>query len=78
MFVAGANKAGPNLTPQTWLKGLESIGKIVLPAAPVASFAPGKPDGQDSFQLVKFNPAYTPNSNVPEFIPVGAPITLGS
>ena len=78
MFVAGANKAGANLTPDTWLKGLESVGKIELALAPQSSFAPGKPDGQDSFQLVKFNPAYKTGSSVPEFIPVGAPITLGS
>jgi Periplasmic binding protein len=78
MFVAAANKAGANLTPDTWLKGLESVGKIELALAPQSSFAPGKPDGQDSFQLVKFNPAYKTGSSVPEFIPVGAPITLGS
>ena len=77
MFVAGANAAGADLTPEKWLKGLESVGKIELAAAPEASFGPGKPDGQDSFQLVKFNPAWTPTSGVQQFIPVGAPITLG-
>ena len=77
MFVAGANAAGADLTPEKWLKGLESVGKIELAAAPESSFGPGKPDGQDSFQLVKFNPAWTPTSGVQQFIPVGAPITLG-
>ena len=76
MFVAGAKAAGADLTPQTWLKGLESVGKIELAASPDASFGPGKPDGQDGFQLVKFNPAWTSKSTVPEFLPVGSSITL--
>jgi hypothetical protein len=76
MFVAGADAAGADLTPETWLKGLESVGKIELAASPEASFGPNKPDGQDGFQLVKFNPAWTAKSGVAQFIPVGKSITL--
>jgi hypothetical protein len=76
IFVEAAKTAGANLTYDSWQKGLESLGTIVLAAAPVASFAPNKPDGQDSFQLMKYNPAYKPNSGLVELLPVGAPITL--
>ena len=76
IFAAAANAAGPNLTPATWLKGLESLGPIVLPTAPVSSFGPNKPDAQDSFQLEKFNPAWVSGSSAPQFFPTGAPIKL--
>jgi hypothetical protein len=76
IFVAAAKAAGPNLTPATWQKGLESIGKIETSGAPVASFGPNKPDGQDSFQLVKHDPKWEPGSSEQEFIPIGEPITL--
>ncbi len=42
IFVAAAKAAGPNLTYETWQKALESLGKLELPAAPVASFSPGQ------------------------------------
>jgi hypothetical protein len=75
MFVAGAKAAGANLTPDTWLKGLEGVGKIELAAAPQASFAPNKPDGQDSFQLMQYNKQYVPGgSGVQQMLPVGQPI----
>ncbi len=76
IFVAGAEAAGANLTQETWLKGLESVGKIELPSAPVASFGPNKPDGQDSFQLQKHDPAWKAGSTDPEFISIGEPITF--
>ncbi len=76
IFVAAAEKAGANLTPATWKKGLESIGKIVLPTVPASSFAPGKPDAQNSFQLMKFNPEWKPNSGITQYTPLGDPITL--
>jgi ABC-type branched-subunit amino acid transport system substrate-binding protein len=77
IFTAAAEAAGENLNQDTWQKGLESIGKIELPAAPVASFGPNKPDGQDSFQLMQHDPAWTADSTEPEFTPIGAQITLG-
>jgi ABC-type branched-subunit amino acid transport system substrate-binding protein len=78
IFTAAAEQAGENLNQETWQKGLESIGDIELPAAPVASFGPNKPDGQDSFQLMQHDPAWTPDTTMPEFTPIGAPITLPS
>ena len=75
IFVAAAKAAGANLTDASWEKGLESIGSLPLPNAPVCSFGPNKPDCQDSFQLAKFNPAWKPNSSTPQYIPTGQPIT---
>ena len=60
IFVAAAKAAGPNLTNETFAKAIASLDKISLPAAPVASFGPNKPDGQDSFQLQKHDPSWKP------------------
>jgi hypothetical protein len=78
VFDAAADAAGPNLTAQTWAKGVESLGTIAMPAMPVGSFGPNKPDAQDKFQLERHDPTWTPTSTKPEFIPVGAPITLSN
>jgi ABC-type branched-subunit amino acid transport system substrate-binding protein len=78
LFVAAAKAAGPNLTNQSFQQGLDSLGAIVLPIAPIASFAPNKPDGQDSFQLVQLNPAWKPASSTPQFLPLGSQIVLKS
>ena len=61
MFVAGANAAGARPHPAELVEG-PRVGRQdrVGGSRRQSSFAPGKPDGQDSFQLVKFNPAYTP------------------
>jgi ABC-type branched-subunit amino acid transport system substrate-binding protein len=76
IFTAAAEAAGKNLDNQTWQHGLESIGKIELANTTNASFGPHKPDGQDSFQLMQHDPAWTPDTNTPEFTPIGEPITL--
>jgi ABC-type branched-subunit amino acid transport system substrate-binding protein len=78
MFVAAAKAAGPNLTPQTWQKALESLGTMQLPFAPIASFAPGKPDGQNSFELEKINPDWKQGSSEPQLLPVGQQLILNS
>jgi ABC-type branched-subunit amino acid transport system substrate-binding protein len=78
IFVEAAKRAGPNLTNETWAKGLEAIGKIAEPLAPIASFGPNKYDGQDSFVMVKHDPTWKPGSTKPEFIAIGQPIILTS
>jgi ABC-type branched-subunit amino acid transport system substrate-binding protein len=78
IFVAAAEAAGENLNQDTWQKGLESIGEVALPAAPIASFGPDKPDAQDSFQLMQHDPNWEPSGTTEEFIPLGDPITLRS
>ena len=76
VFVAAAKAAGTDLTYDSFMNGLESLGKIQLAGLPAASFGPNKPDAQDSFQLVKFNTAWKPGSNAQEFLPSGTTITL--
>jgi hypothetical protein len=75
MFVDGAKAAGANLDYDSWVKGLESVGPIQLPYAP-SSFAPGKLDGQDAFQLVEQDPKWNPRASTPEFLPLGQPISV--
>ena len=76
IFVGAAAKAGANLTPETWAKGLESLGPIELATTRASSFGPGKPDAQDSFQLMQFNPKWKANEGIQQFLPVGDPVTL--
>jgi ABC-type branched-subunit amino acid transport system substrate-binding protein len=77
IFTAAAEAAGANLTNDSFQKGLESVGKIELANTPTASFGPGKPDGQDSFQLLKFDPTWKEGEGKQQNVPVGKPITLG-
>jgi hypothetical protein len=76
IFVEAAKAAGSNLTPETWLSGLEQLGSIQVAGGNATSFGPNKPDGQDSFQLEKFNDAWKPGSDVQQQLPVGQPITV--
>ncbi len=76
IFVEAAKKAGANLTPATWKKGLESIGSIALPIAPTSSFGPGKYDAADTFQLEQHDKRWTLTGTIPEFVPVGAEFKL--
>jgi hypothetical protein len=76
IFTTAAEAAGPNLTPETWKAALEAIGPIELSTTRTASFAPGKPDAQDGFQLMQFNREWKPNEGIQQFMPIGEPITL--
>jgi ABC-type branched-subunit amino acid transport system substrate-binding protein len=76
IFVQAAKNAGADLNQETWAQGLAKIGSIALPEAPTASFGPNKFDGQDSFVLQRFNPAWTSKSSRPEFITIGQAITV--
>jgi hypothetical protein len=78
IFAPAAKAAGADLTYDSFMKGLESLGKLQIAGVPAASFGPNKPDAQDSFQLVKFNPAWKPGTTTQEFLPVGPPINLTS
>ena len=77
IFVEGAKAAGTNLTNETLTAGIESLGKIELPNTLVASFGPDKLDGQDLFQLQKFDPTWKEGEGKSQFINVGEPVTLG-
>lgn len=76
IFTEAASAAGKNLNNDTFKKGLQSIGNIDLPTAPHASFAPGKYDGQDQFQLQKLDPTWKQGTGRNQFIDVGSPVTL--
>ena len=75
-FVAAATAAGPNLTQDTWKKGLEGLGKFPMPSALNASFGPGKYDAADAFQLQQHDPKWKLGDATDEFIPVGDPVNL--
>jgi ABC-type branched-subunit amino acid transport system substrate-binding protein len=77
IFVEGAKAAGPNLTNETLQQGIESIGSIQFANGTQGSFGPDKLDGQDSFQLQKFDPNWKEGEGKPQFISVGEPVTLG-
>jgi hypothetical protein len=76
IFVAAARAAGPELTNQSFAKGLASIGTIALADAPVASFGRDKPDGEDSFQLLRLDPSWKQGQGKQQFTAIGAPLTL--
>jgi branched-chain amino acid transport system substrate-binding protein len=76
IFVDAAKAAGPNLTPQTWEQGLQSLGSIQVASGTTTSFGPNKPDGQDSFVLQKYNPAWKSGSDVLQMLPVGNVFTF--
>ncbi len=58
VFVRAAEAAGPDLTNESWVAGLESLGdSISLFGQTFSSFGPGKYDAQDGFRLVRFSGA---------------------
>jgi ABC-type branched-subunit amino acid transport system substrate-binding protein len=75
IFVAGAKAAGPNLTNETFERGVASLGKIELANTATASYGVDKFDGQDSFQLGKFDPTWKEGEGKNQFIALGSPIT---
>jgi ABC-type branched-subunit amino acid transport system substrate-binding protein len=77
IFVAAAKAAGPDLTNESWQKGLESLGKIQLASVLDSSFGPNKHDAQDSFQLEKIDPTWKAGQGKQQFIDIGQPVTLG-
>jgi len=50
-----AEKAGANLTNDTWTAAVNSFGKIELPNTPYASLKEGKYDADDAFRLVAWD-----------------------
>lgn len=50
-----AEKAGANLTNDTWIAAVNSFGKIELPNTPFASLTDGKYDADDAFRLVSWD-----------------------
>jgi hypothetical protein len=55
LFKAIAEKAGADLTNETWTEAVDNYGPIDLVVTEFASFGEGKYDGQDGFRLVQFD-----------------------
>jgi hypothetical protein len=57
--------AGPNLTQETFLRGLYQIRNMETSECPTSSFGPGKYSGQDSFAMAQFKKArWQPENNL--------------
>lgn len=57
VFVRGALAAGPELTRDRWVAGVQQIGAIEYPFFGGMSYGPGKVDGADAIRTVEFEPA---------------------
>ena len=57
MFRDIARKVGPNLTPKTWRKTVDSFGPIQLVPNQISSLCKGKYAANDGFRLVSFDSA---------------------
>ena len=56
LFVAIAEAAGADLTPQSFLEAAHSLSDFALPGIPSNSLAPGKSGARDLFRLAEFDP----------------------
>jgi hypothetical protein len=56
MFKQIAEKAGANLTNDSWTKAVNGFGRIKLVSTDIASLGEGKYDADDAFRLVSFDP----------------------
>lgn len=57
MFRQIAEKAGPNLTNDTWVEAVNGFGEIELVTTPQASLCEGKYAAADDARLVEFDPS---------------------
>lgn len=55
MLVEVGEKAGANLTNDTWIAAVESFGKIKIPTSEIASLGKGKYDADDGFRLAQWD-----------------------
>jgi hypothetical protein len=55
MFKDIADKAGPNLTNESWTQAVNEFGTIDLVSAKIASLKEGKYDAEDGFRLIAFD-----------------------
>ena len=77
LFVAAAEAAGEILNNETFAQGLASLTQIDLAQVDEASFGPDKHDGQDTFTLQQFDPAWEEGSGEEQFTMIGEPFVLG-
>ncbi|MEY2433817.1 MAG: hypothetical protein QOC92_3542 [Acidimicrobiaceae bacterium] len=63
LFKQIAEKAGPNLTNDTWIAAVNGFGKIKLNRSPFGSLHQGKYDADDAARLVAFDSAVPANGD---------------
>ena len=73
IFEMAATLAGPKLTHETFVSGIEAIGELELAGGGPGSLGPGKFDAGNSLQLVVFH-AEDENGGVN---PYGPMVTIG-
>jgi Periplasmic binding protein len=56
MFRDIAEKAGADLTNDSWAEAVEGFGEITIPGQEFSSFGPDKYDAEDGFRLVEYDP----------------------
>jgi hypothetical protein len=56
MFRDIAEKAGADLTNDSWTDAVESFSEITIPGQEYSSFGEGKYDAEDGFRLVEYDP----------------------
>jgi hypothetical protein len=63
-------RAGPNLTNETWRRAIDHYGEIRLPAYAYASFRAGKYDANDGFRLGAWDSSLGPNGGFKPLSPL--------
>jgi hypothetical protein len=56
MFKAIAEKAGADLTNDSWTAAVDDFGEITIPGQEFSSLTEGKYDAEDGFRLVEYDP----------------------
>ena len=69
LFEQIAERAGPDLTNDTWRQAADTIGAVQL-VDPYASIHAGKYDADDSFRLVTFDSTYGPKGGFKPLTPI--------
>ena len=69
LFEQIADRAGPDLTNDTWRQAADTIGEVQL-IDPYASIHAGKYDADDSFRLVVFDSTYGPKGGFKPLTPI--------
>ncbi|MEY2461296.1 MAG: branched-chain amino acid transport system substrate-binding protein [Acidimicrobiaceae bacterium] len=63
MLIAVATKAGANLTNDTWIAAVNSLGKFKTATATIASLKEGKYDAEDGFRLGAWDSTIQPDGD---------------
>jgi hypothetical protein len=73
LFKQIAEKAGANLTNDTWIAAVNSIGSVVVVGNTFGSLTKGKYDAADGFRLASFDSSIPP---LGDFKPLGETVDV--